>query len=132
ASLSCAVKRLREEPGVERAPLGRMVAPRAPDVLWDALLDELQKNGQLRLNGAWYHLPDHTVTLSASEAKRGEQIMQFAWEGRYNPTWIRDIAREIEADEQELRAIGRKLVSQGVFFLVVGDVICYRQIVIVD
>lgn len=129
-TLAWAHQRHPDDPGVERARLRRMVAPRAPDLLWDALLDELQKNGQLRLNGAWYHLPDHTVTLSASEVKRGEQIMQFAWEGRYNPPWIRDIAREIEADEQELRAIGRKLVRQGRLFQVVRDLFYHREHVI--
>src|SRR5690625_7448124 len=54
----------------------------------------------------------------------------FAWEGRYNPPWIRDIAREIEADEQELRAIGRKLVRQGRLFQVVRDLFYHREHVI--
>jgi len=129
-TLAWAHQRHPDDPGVERARLRRMVAPRAPDVLWDALLEHLLKKGQLNLNGAWYHLPDHSVSLTPEEDKYAEQIMKFAWEGRYNPPWIRDIARELEADEQELRSIGRKLVRQGRLFQVVRDLFYHRDHII--
>ncbi len=129
-ALAWAHQRYPDDPGVERARLRRMVAPRAPDVLWDALLTHLQQQGQLHLNGAWYHLPDHTVSLSADEDAYAEQIMTFAWEGRYNPPWIRDIAKELSVDEQTLRSIGRKLVRQGRLFQVVRDLFYHREHVI--
>lgn len=130
-TLAWAHQRYPDDPGVERARLRRMVAPRAPDLLWDAVLGALIKENKLVLNGAWYHLPDHTVTLSADEQHYAEQIMEFAWQGRYNPPWIRDIARNLEVDEQELRAIGRKLVRQGKLYQVVRDLF-YHQAHIID
>lgn len=120
-------QRYPDDPGVERARLRRMVAPRAPDLLWDALLDKLVAENKLVLNGAWYHLPDHAVTLSTQEQHYAEQIMGFAWQGRYNPPWIRDIANELEVDEQMMRAIGRKLVRQGRLYQVVRDLFYHHE-----
>lgn len=129
-TLSWAHQRYPDDPGVERARLRRMVAPRAPDVLWDALLDELQQKGHLKLNGAWYHLPDHTVTLTPVEYEYAEQIMRLVWEGRYNPPWIRDIAQQLDTDEQMMRTIARKLVRQGRLFQVVRDLFYHREHII--
>lgn len=130
-TLAWAHQRYPDDPGVERARLRRMVAPRAPDLLWDAVLDTLVAERKLVLNGAWYHLPDHIVTLSADEQRYADKIMDFAWAGRYNPPWIRDIAKELEADEQQMRSIGRKLVRQGRLYQVVRDLF-YHQAHIVD
>jgi len=130
STLGWAHQRYPDDPGVERARLRRMVAPRAPDVLWDALLAQLVVDKRLALNGAWYHLPDHTVSLSSQEEQYGQQIVDFALQGGYNPPWIRDIARELEVDEQLLRSIGRKLVRQGRLYQVVRDLFYHREHII--
>src|SRR5690625_1480300 len=63
-TLAWAHQRYPDDPGVESSRLRRMVAPRIPELLWVALLEGLMKQGEVSLNGAWYHLPSHAVTRS--------------------------------------------------------------------
>lgn len=121
STMAWAHQRYPDDPGVERARLRRMVAPRAPDLLWDALLAALLSAQELALNGAWYHLPTHSVTLDAQEERLAQEILQRVQAGRFDPPWIRDIARQIDADEAQLRQIARKLVRQGRVYQVVND-----------
>lgn len=125
--LAEAHERYPDEPGVEAARLRRMVAPRAPDALWFGALHELVQRQRLALNGPWYRLSAHTVSFSAEEQTIALKLVGLSYEGRYNPPWVRDMAKELEVPEDQLRALGRKLVRQGILFQVVRDLYYHRD-----
>lgn len=119
-----------DEPGIEAARLRRMVAPKAPDALWFAALQELVSRQRLALNGPWYHLTAHTVSFSADEERVAHQLVGLSHAGLYNPPWVRDMAATLEVSEDQLRTIGRKLVRQGILFQVVRDLYYHRDHVV--
>ncbi|AQS50429.1 selenocysteine-specific translation elongation factor [Paenalcaligenes hominis] len=123
-------ERYPDEPGVEAARLRRMVAPRAPDSLWFGALHELLQRQRLALNGPWYRLSGHTVSFSPKEEAIALQLIRLCHEGRYNPPWVRDMAQTLEVPEDELRALGRKLVRQGVVYQVVRDLYYHRDAIL--
>ncbi|MEZ2720769.1 selenocysteine-specific translation elongation factor [Paenalcaligenes hominis] len=120
-------ERYPDEPGVEAARLRRMVAPRAPDPLWFGALHELMQRQRLALNGPWYRLSAHTVSFTPQEEVIALQLIRLCYEGGYNPPWVRDIAQTLEVPEDQLRALGRKLVRQGLVYQVVRDLYYHRE-----
>lgn len=116
-----------DEPGVEAARLRRMVAPKAPDTLWLSVLKELVQRQRLAVNGPWYHLTAHTVSFSADEERVAHQLVGLSHSGGYNPPWVRDMAATLDVPEDQIRAIGRKLVRQGVLYQVVRDLYYHRE-----
>lgn len=128
--LAEAHERYPDEPGVEAARLRRMVAPKASDTLWLAALQELLQRQRLALNGPWYHLTAHTVEFSPEEESIAHQLVGLSYAGQYNPPWVRDMAVTLEVPEDQLRALGRKLVRQGVLFQVVRDLYYHRDHVV--
>lgn len=125
--LAEAHERYPDEPGVEAARLRRMVAPRAPESVWFGALHELVQRQRLVLNGPWYRLSAHTVQLSAEEEILAAKLVGLSFEGGYNPPWVRDMAQTLDIPEEQLRALGRKLVRQGVLFQVVRDLYYHRD-----
>ena len=128
--LAEAHERYPDEPGVEAARLRRMVAPKASDTLWLGALQELLQRQRLALNGPWYHLTAHTVAFSPEEESIAHQLVGLSYAGQYNPPWVRDMAATLEVPEDQLRALGRKLVRQGVLFQVVRDLYYHRDHVV--
>lgn len=128
--LAEAHERYPDEPGVEAARLRRMVAPKASDALWFAVLQTLTERHRVALNGPWYHLTAHTVSFSPEEESIAHQLIGLSYAGQYNPPWVRDMAATLEVPEDQLRVLGRKLVRQGVLFQVVRDLYYHRDHVV--
>ena len=114
-----------DEPGLNAARLRRMAWPGlvqgAHDVLWRGLIDSLLRAGQLVASGAWLHLPGHTVELSAQEQTLAERLLPLLDEGRYDPSWVRDLAAATGVSEDSVRQLLRKLTRRGQVFQVVKD-----------
>ncbi len=115
-----------DEPGVNAARLRRMTMPgRTPatgrDTLWRALLDALLHDGRLQAGGAWLHLPDHAVTLTASEETLVARLLPWIEEGGIDPPWVRELAARAAVPEDDVRALLRKLARQGRLFQSVKD-----------
>lgn len=125
--LAEAHERYPDEPGIEAARLRRMVAPRCSESLWLAALDALVQRQRLALNGAWYHLSAHTVSLSAEEEQLAHKVIGLSYSGEFNPPWVRDMATTLEVPEEALRQLGRKLVRQGLLYQVVRDLYYHRD-----
>ncbi|WP_300648370.1 selenocysteine-specific translation elongation factor [Paenalcaligenes sp.] len=125
--LAEAHERYPDEPGVEAARLRRMVAPKSSDTLWLAALHELVQRQRLALNGPWYHLSAHTVSFTPEEEPIAHQLVGLSYAGQFDPPWVRDMAATLEVPEERLRALGRKLVRQGVLFQVVRDLYYHRD-----
>ncbi|UUC95939.1 selenocysteine-specific translation elongation factor [Comamonas sp. C11] len=114
-----------DEPGVNAARLRRMALPGLQqgsyDALYQGLLDALLSSKLLASTGAWLHLPQHSVQLSSAEQTLAEKLLPAIAAGRYDPPWVRDLARDHAAGEELVRQLLKKLSRQGQLFQVVKD-----------
>lgn len=114
-----------DEPGVNAARLRRMALPglqqAAHDAMYQGLLAHLLAHQQLASSGAWLHLPGHTVQLSDAEQILAQKLLPAIEAGRFDPPWVRDLARDHGAGEEVVRQLLRKLSRQGRLFQVVKD-----------
>jgi selenocysteine-specific elongation factor len=114
-------KRSPDAVGPELQSFRRAVAPQLPPVAWDALVDELVKQGRAARNGPWIHLPEHRVSLSSGEEVLAQKIMPVLEEGGFDPLFVRDLAKQFRVGEAQLRSLMLRLMKQGQVFQVVPD-----------
>jgi selenocysteine-specific elongation factor len=97
-----------DEPGVNAARLRRMALPGLQqgsyDALYQGLVDALLSSQLLASTGAWLHLPQHSVQLSSAEQTLAEKLLPVT-AGRYDPPWVRDLARDHAAGEELVRQL---------------------------
>ena len=68
-----------------------------------------------------FHLPGHSVQLSDSEKQIAQKLLPAIEAGRYDPPWVRDLARDSATGEETVRQLLRKLARQGQLFQVTKD-----------
>jgi selenocysteine-specific elongation factor len=110
-----------DEQGPDSARLRRMAAPLASDAVWRASIDALVADGRVVKSGPWLHLPSHSVTLDAREEALAAQLRPLIAAGRFDPPWVRDLARDTRQPENDVRALLRKLARLGGVYQVVRD-----------
>ena len=114
-----------DEPGINAARLRRMALPSlqqgAHDALYTGVVQALVANQHIRSSGAWLHLPGHSVQLSAAEQALAERLLPAIAAARFDPPWVRDLARDHAAGEEVVRQLLKKLARQGQVFQVVKD-----------
>lgn len=110
-----------DELGPDRARLRRLVAPRLPTPLWEALLQRLLRGGTLSQHGPIVHLPSHAVTLSATETRIAEKITPALREAGFQGAWVRDLARDTGDSETIMRTTLARLARRGELHQVVKD-----------
>ncbi len=110
-----------DEAGPDAARLRRLALPRLPEALWRALLATLQAEGRVLQRGAFVHLPEHGVRLSATEEriaqKTGPALAACGFEG----AWVRDLARDGAESEPLVRVTLARLAQRGELHQVVKD-----------
>jgi len=119
-------ERFPDEQGPDAARLRRMAAPLAPDALWRAVIDDAVASGAIARSGPWLHVPSHTVALDAAEEALAGVVLASIERGRFDPPWMRDLAREHGAAEDAMRRLLRKLARRGDLFQVVRDLFYSR------
>lgn len=114
-----------DEPGINAARLRRMAWPglihSQHDKLWRVLIEQLLTSQQLSSNGAWLHLPTHSVQFTPNEQSLTELLLPKLEAGRFDPPWVRDLANESGTGEEIVRQLLRKLSRQGALTQVVKD-----------
>lgn len=110
-----------EELGPDAARLRRLAAPRLPEALWRALLQRLRAQERLAQRGAFVHLPEHGVKLSATELRIAQKVAPMLQAARYEGAWARDLARDAEEGEALMRSTLSRLAQQGEVHQVVKD-----------
>jgi selenocysteine-specific elongation factor len=110
-----------DEQGPDVARLRRIAAPLAGDTVWRAAIDALIADGDVVRSGPWLHLPSHSVTLDVREEALAAQLRPLIAAGRFDPPWVRDLARETRQPEDGVRALLRKLARLGGAYQVVRD-----------
>ena len=132
AQVQAASERLREalarfhqahpdELGPDSARLRRLALPRLPEPLWRALLGRLQALGLLSQRGAFVHLPDHGVQLSATEERLAQALNTPLHEAGFEGAWVRDLARDSAQPEALVRVTLVRLAQRGELHQVVKD-----------
>ena len=116
-----------DEPGPDVARLRRIALPDMPAALWRALVDELARERLVVLSGAWLHLPEHSVTLSASDQTLARKLQPLIAAGRFDPPWVRELAARVHEPEERVREVLRKQVTQGGVYQVVRDLFYDRE-----
>jgi selenocysteine-specific elongation factor len=106
-----------------------MAAPLVSDAVWRAAIESLVAEGRVARRGPWLHLPSHAVTLDAEEEALAARLMPLIAQGRFDPPWVRDLAREIAQPEDRVRALLRKLARLGMVYQIVRDLFYDRDVV---
>ncbi|MFO1351457.1 MAG: selenocysteine-specific translation elongation factor [Gammaproteobacteria bacterium] len=110
-----------DELGPDRDRWRRLAFPALARSLFADLLDELVAAGAVSKHGAWVHLPEHRVVLSAAEQKLRARIMPLLDETPFDPPWVRDLATRTQIDEKSMRLFMQRLARMGEVYPVVRD-----------
>jgi selenocysteine-specific elongation factor len=110
-----------DEAGPELWRLKRMAAPELGDALWTGLAARMLDTGLLARSGRSLHLPGHSVALGEADLALAARLLPALEAGRYDPPWVRDLARECALAEETVRQLLRKLARAGQLSQVVPD-----------
>jgi selenocysteine-specific elongation factor len=113
--------RMPDEAGPELWRLKRMVAPELGDALWSGLTARMLDAGTIKKTAHSLHLAQHSVALSAAEEAAAARLLPALAAGRFDPPWVRDLARDLRLPEDAVRALLRKLARAGQVSQVVHD-----------
>jgi selenocysteine-specific elongation factor len=113
-----------DEPGPDAARLRRLVAPRIAEPLWRDLLAGLRATGRITQRGAFVHLPEHGVQLSAAEQRIAQKVAPRLAAAGAEGAWARDLAKDCAEPEPLMRATLARLAQQGELHQVVKDLYC--------
>jgi selenocysteine-specific elongation factor len=117
-----------DEPGVDRGRLRRMTTPSVADPVWRRAIEELTRQQLIQHSGHWLHLPGHRVSLSEPEQLLAQQLQAAIRAGRFDPPWVRDLAKAVHAPEDHVRGVLRKCMAQGVVHQIVRDLFYDRAV----
>ncbi|MBB3219464.1 selenocysteine-specific translation elongation factor [Pseudoduganella umbonata] len=121
AALAAFHARQPDEAGPELWRLKRMAQPDAEDALWPVLVARMLATGTIAQRGHSLHLPAHSVALTPEEETLAAPLLAALERGRFDPPWVRDLAREYRVPEDEVRRLLRKLARAGQLSQVVPD-----------
>ena len=107
--------------GPDRDRLRRFAALPLERPAFVSLLEELLNEGVVASSGPWLHLPDHKVQLSEADSALWARLQPKLTEGRYDPPWVRTLAKEEACAEADVRLLLRKLARLGLVHQVVRD-----------
>ncbi|MCS6944986.1 MAG: selenocysteine-specific translation elongation factor [Sutterellaceae bacterium] len=120
-ALATAHEREPEMPGVEQNRLRRMVAPSLTAEAFSELVEELLAEARLVRRSAFLALPEHRAELGKNERILWERIKPLLMEKPFQPPRVRDIARERNLPENEVRALLKRVARVGEVTLVAHD-----------
>ena len=110
-----------EELGPDAARLRRLAVAKLPDALWRELLAGLIRDGCVAQRGAFVHLPQHGVQLSATEARIAQKVAVPLASAGFAGAWVRDLARDAQESEALMRTTLSRLAQRGELHQVVKD-----------
>lgn len=110
-----------DELGPDRDRLRRYALPQLERPVFIALLEQALAAGNIETSGPWLHRPDHRVRLSDAEEMLKARLWPLLEAGRFDPPWVRDLARELGVEETQMRQLLRKLARLGLLQQVVKD-----------
>jgi selenocysteine-specific elongation factor len=121
ALLAAFHERQPDEAGPDTARLRRLALPRLPEPLWRSLLEDWLAAGLIGRSGAFLHLPEHGVRLSATEERIAQKAAPRLAAGGFEGVWARDLARDCQEPEALMRTTLARLAQRGELHQVVKD-----------
>lgn len=106
--------------GVGKDRLYRMTALNQPQVIFNAIINQLLNQQLLANTRGWLHLAAHQLQLTQPELQCWHQIEQLMTTDP-QPWWIRDLASAMGEDEESLRKLGYKLAQLSYVAAIVKD-----------
>lgn len=106
--------------GVGKDRLYRMTALNQPQVIFNAIINQLLNQQLLANTRGWLHLAAHQLQLTQSELQCWHQIEQLMTTDP-QPWWIRDLASAMDENEESLRKLGYKLAQLSYVAAIVKD-----------
>jgi selenocysteine-specific elongation factor len=107
--------------GPDSARLRRLAAPRLAPPLWSALIAGMQAEGAVVVHGAFVHLPEHGLRLSATDERLAQKVAPLLAAATFEGTWVRDLARDTREGEVLMRTTLARLAQRGEMHQVVKD-----------
>ena len=117
--------------GPDGGRLKRMAFPRFDEAVYRALIADLIAAGKVRQSGPWLHLPGHTNAPSAQERALVEKVLPRLLDARFDPPWVRDLAKDATQPEALLRSALIRASKRGEVFQIVHDLF-YHPVAIRD
>ncbi|PST90168.1 selenocysteine-specific translation elongation factor [Photobacterium sp. NCIMB 13483] len=106
--------------GIGKDRLYRMTALNQPQVIFNAIINQLLNQQLLANTRGWLHLAAHQLQLTSSELQCWHQIEQLM-ATHPQPWWIRDLASEMGENEDSLRKLSYKLAQLSYVAAIVKD-----------
>jgi selenocysteine-specific elongation factor len=121
AALAAFHEKHPDELGPDAARLRRLALPRLAEPLYRAVLASMQAQGRVAVRGAFVHLPEHGVRLSASEERIAQKAAPRLAAAGSEGAWARDLARDCAEPEPLVRTTLARLAQRGELHQVVKD-----------
>lgn len=107
--------------GVEQERLRRLTLPTLPRAAFDRLLAEGLAAGTVARSGAWLHLPEHRVELSAADADLWRVLHPLLDATPWGPPRVRDVAKASGTPEEVVRRLFKRAARCGLLYPVAHD-----------
>jgi selenocysteine-specific elongation factor len=118
-----------ELPGLQTERLRMAMAERPPVAGFVGVLEALVRQGTIGVDGPWFRLPGHRVSLSAQDDRLWLAARKLLTAERFRPPKVRDIAVALKAPEAAVRATLKRLMRMGQVVEVAPDHFFLRETV---
>jgi len=110
-----------DELGPDLGRLRRMWFAQLDAPIVAAVAKSLLGSGQLARTGPWWHLPAHSAQFSARDKTLAEAALALLESGAFDPPWVRDLAKQLRAPEEDVRSLLVRLARRGDAYQIVKD-----------
>jgi selenocysteine-specific elongation factor len=118
-----------ELPGLQAERLRTALAIRVPSAVFAAAAEALVQAKVIVLDGSWYRLPSHAVSLTPQDTRVWAQIEPRLRAERFSPPRVRDFSAEFAIPEAKLRDLLKRLGRMGKVVEVAQDHFFLRDVV---
>ena len=119
-----------DQPGIGLERLRMLGEVRPPAPVFRTILQGLQRQGVLSLDGAWVRLASHVVRFAPDDEALWRQIEpHLTGDQRYRPPRTRDFATMLDTAEPQMRALLKKAGRMGLVHEIAHDAFFARSVV---
>jgi selenocysteine-specific elongation factor len=118
-----------EQPGLQAGRLRSALAERPPVTAFGGILDALVRDGVIAVDGPWFRLPDHRISLSPQDDRIWRAAGPLLAAERFRPPRVRDIALTLKEPEAAVRVTLKRLMRMGRLVEVAPDLFFLHETV---